>query len=50
MRKSKEIIDKLCFKVALSGSSGKWVSEEEKFKCNGFIDALKWVLDDTEEK
>ena len=46
MKKSKEIIDKLCLKIALLGSSGTWTSEEEKFKCKGFVDALKWVLEE----
>ena len=50
MKVSKDIINQLCFKVALLGSSGTWVNEEAKFKCKGFIDALKWVLNDEELK
>ena len=53
MKTSKKIIDELCFKVALLGGSGKWANEEAKFKCEGFIDALKWVLEEelkSEEK
>lgn len=46
MKKSKEIINELCVKIALLEGSGKWASEEAKFKCKGFAEALKWVLED----
>ena len=50
MKTDKEIIEQLCFKVALSGSSGKWANEEAKFKCKGWIEALKWLFEDSEDK
>ncbi len=48
MKISKKIIDRLCFKVALLESSGKWFSEKEKFKCEGYVEALKWVFEEEE--
>ena len=50
MKSEKKIINQLCFKVALLAGSGTWIDEEGELKCKGFIDALKWVLDKSEDK
>lgn len=45
MKTEQEIIDKLCFKVMLEAGGGKWVDDKAKYRCVGFIEALKWLFE-----